>query len=231
MNGAEKIYIFYHVFCNTETAAVVRDQIKNIHFSGIYRVVDAVYYCLAGATQENIDSIKEIFAHAGEKFRLLRAVVGDRSYERLTFGAVREVVRPEDVFCYIHSKGVSLEYPDQSINVQLWRQKMEYFLFTRAPDYLMLLINGECDVAGVGFRNKPYHYTGNFWWCRGDYYLRLPAQIGPEYHDTEMYILLGGARAICLNDKQNNGEYPIIYYHHSHYFDFYVDKETEIKYI
>lgn len=224
------IYIFYHVFCNGATGEVVRDQIKNIHFSGIYRVVDAVYYCLAGDTQEKIDEIAAIFERSGTKFRQLRAAVGDTSYERLTLGAIREIVGPEDVFCYIHTKGIK-EYHNKDRNaMNSWRQKMEYFLFSRAPDYLELLRDGKYDTAGCIYRRNPKpHYSGNFWWCRGDYYLRLPADIAADdYFAPEMYILSGGARALCLNDNDENKD---DYFHHCGILNFYVDTETRIEYI
>lgn len=224
------VYIFIHVFCKSETYAIVSDQIKNIYFSGIYHIVDTIYYCLVGDELSNIEQIADLFSRAGQKFRPLRVAVGDQTYERFTLKEIRNIVKPEDIFCYIHSKGITR--PKEKENINLWRRKMEYFLFARAPDYLYLLRDGKYDTAGIIFRRKPLpHYSGNFWWCRGDYYLRLPAEIAADdYLAPEMYILSGGgARALCLNDMDTGNS--VNYYHFEHPYGSFIDTKVALQII
>lgn len=220
------IYLFFHVYCNENTAGVVVDQIKNIHFSGLYALVDAIYYCLAGDEERRISEIEGIFGRSGAKFRLLRRVPGDRSYERLTLGAIHETVTAADVFCYIHSKGVQTGGEDpRAGNIAHWRQMMEYHLFARYREYLRGLLEGNYDVAGVCFRASPRpHFSGNFWWCRGEYYLGLPRTIDPgDYYAPEMYLFTNLTdnleRSLCLYQDSSARNY----YFEPLYFGAYVD--------
>ena len=60
-------YIFYHIYCNEKTEAVVKDQITKIIFSEAYALIKTVYCFLTGEA-ENIETIKSLLSKYGSKF-------------------------------------------------------------------------------------------------------------------------------------------------------------------
>ena len=78
MESSEKhVYVFYHIFCNDNTAAIVKDQCLRIIFSRLYERVDAVYCFLVGQ-ESKIVEVEKLIANLGKKFRI--AVI---SYSKL----------------------------------------------------------------------------------------------------------------------------------------------------
>ncbi len=66
-----------------------------------------------------------------------------------------------------------------------WRNYMEFFLLKEYKVCIRLL--EQYDTVGVNFRGD--HYSGNFWWARGDYYLTLPNHIEKDYFAPERFLL------------------------------------------
>lgn len=62
---------------------------------------------------------------------------------------------------------------------------MEFFLLKEYKVCIRLL--EQYDTVGVNFRGD--HYSGNFWWARGDYYLTLPNHIEKDYFAPERFLL------------------------------------------
>ena len=198
------ILVFYHIFCNEIASQVVRDQISKIHFSGLYKRCTTILCFLLGPRG---DEIADLLAHAGNKFVVQRRAIADpspqESSERFTLSAISSLVGPTDKFLYIHSKGVTR--PDNE-RVREWREMMEYFLMTRADDCIASL--DSCDVVGCNYRHwftpivtpvhddqfpaskwdRGRHFSGNMWWCRGDYWLSLPTDIHDDYFGPEMHV-------------------------------------------
>ena len=185
-----RVLVFYHIYCNKATHEVVKDQIVNIIFSGLYDRVDAINCFLVGEPHY-IRKLEELIHESGQKFHIVARGPHDTSYERFTLLKMHDLVSPTDKLLYIHSKGVSKE---KSNNIFWWKTYMEYFLMTKADKCLELL--NTHDTVGVHWRENipvdnyiaPKHYSGNFWWTTGAYFLRLPRTIGPRYTDPETYI-------------------------------------------
>ena len=67
-------------------------------------------------------------------------------------------------------------------------------------DSLMIVVeagaNSAFNSAGTDWHGPSYpmaareHFSGNFWWATGEYFLGLPDNIGPEYTAPEQYILM-----------------------------------------
>ena len=88
---------------------------------------------------------------------------------------------------------------------------MQYFVL-KEHHVCLRLLEESFDLCGVDFLTSPLpHYSGNFWWARAAYYLKLPALIGDEYLAPEMYVASGYPRHAALWESENNMymiEYP-----------------------
>jgi len=196
-----KVYIFYHIFCNNNTADIVRDQCLRILFSNLYNRVDNIYCFLAG-DPSTIDTIATLIRQLGQKFTIAEKGPNDTSYERFTLLKIPQYIRPADKFLYIHSKGVSysMEPTEQNIfwwrkqNVFWWRTWMEHFLVNKYEQCLTKL--DDYDIVGINYTSESIgpHFSGNFWWATGKYYLTLgdiPTTGIYAYNEPERYIFSG----------------------------------------
>ncbi len=180
-----RILVFYHVYCNDITINIVKQQINKIINSGLYQLCDNIYIFLAGDPNHIHDNINFILSK-GDKFIIADIGYGDVSYERFTLLKIRKYIKPQDKFLYIHSKGVTRS--NNFLKMNDWRNLMEYFLITKHKDCLIEL--SRYHTVGVNFKIKPRpHFSGNFWWCRGDHFLKLPLKIGSAYCAPEFYLM------------------------------------------
>jgi len=182
-------YVFYHIYCNKHTMPVVLDQVTKIIYSGLYEHVHSVK-CFLSGEEEHIERIKELLRQHGSKFKVEKVGKGDTTFERFTLYEIPKYITPEDQFLYIHSKGVSDRHAATD-NVYWWRSWMEYNLIYRFRACLEALETH--NLVGVGYTTKMIgpHYSGNFWWTKGSYYMTLPKEIGSGYTDPENYIFKG----------------------------------------
>ena len=213
------IYVFYHVYCNKNTETVVKDQVFRIIFSGLYAKVKSVKCFLAGEP-ESIQKVKTLLTNIGKKFETVKEGPNDKSYERFTLLDIPNHIKPEDKFLYIHSKGVSDishftgKTPEYD-NIFWWRTWMEYYLighFQKCLDEL-----NTHDIIGVNYSSQILgpHFSGNFWWSTGKYYLGLPNTIGADYRDPEKYIFSGKPKHKDMDHgrmPQNGGLYSAPFY-------------------
>jgi hypothetical protein len=194
------VYVFYHIYCNKNTEPIVRDQLTKITFSNLYQHVDKVYCSLTG-DNSIISKIKALIDKYGEKFQVIEEGPGDKSYERFTLLNIRKHIKPEDKFLYIHSKGVSTNN-NVDDSIYWWRTYMEYFLFTKASECIYDL--NTFDIIGLSMSTYLIgpHFSGNFWWSTGQYYLSLADKIGDKYNDPESYIFTGNPKYKVLDEKR-----------------------------
>lgn len=219
------IFVFYHVFCNEHTVPIVRDQISKLHFSGVYKRCDKIVCCLLGPQHE---SVHRVISQSGTKFVVHRHAAEDpnvdESAERFTLSVIREMVKPEDKFLYLHSKGVTRPGNE---HVRQWRELMEYQLMTRMDECIRAL--DTVDVVGCNYRHwftpltTPFddghfpatewdrgrHFSGNMWWCKGAYWLSLPSKIQPDYFGPEMHIGLRKPRfKVLFESRKDDYKHP-----------------------
>ncbi len=184
-NKKSNIYIFYHIYCNSNTYSIVNDQINKIIFSGLYKKIDKVYVFLTGE-EYYINDIKKLVQKSGSKFIIADIGINDKSYERFTLLKIHNYINDNDKFLYIHSKGVSKnDNNNKKKNIEDWRNLMEYYLIHNYQECINLL--EEYDTVGINYI-KNLHYSGNFWWTKGSYYKKLPKTISNYYTAPEDYI-------------------------------------------
>lgn len=197
------IKVYYHVFCNKDTQPIVFSQCTNILFSGLYRKANSISVSLTGE-QKYIDEMQALIEKFGPKFTFVKGP-GDTSAERFTLTRLRKEAQPGDKILYIHSKGVTR--PNLS-TVVWWRIWMEYFLMVKAEECLRELDTHDVVGAGwfvVNFAGITHpHFSGNFWWARGDYIQKLSEKIGADYYDPEFWIgSIDGTRVKDMSPQQS----------------------------
>ena len=94
---------------------------------------------------------------------------------------------------------------------------MEYFLMTHYKDCLEAL--NTHDIVGVNYSGSDAkvgpHFSGNFWWSTGKYYLSLEKTIGAHYNDPEKYIFSGKPKYKDIDANrmpENIGLYDMTFY-------------------
>lgn len=186
------IKIFFHICAITRAEHVVKEFIRSIHFSGLYDEVHLIY-CYISGVPDIIQKIIELLHLSGGKFVIIKCIPHDTSYERLTLEDIHNHVDKTDKILYIHSKGVREEYQHNQVQLQCidaWRDTMLYYLIRHYKKCINLLDN--YDTIGINYyklHDRIPHWSGNFWWVRGDYFLTLPHKIGPGYNEPELNFL------------------------------------------
>lgn len=188
------IKVFYHVAALNHWEMVVRDHVAKLIFSSLYDVVEAVVCICVGPEAERAGALLRGF---GAKFHIHTCDSEDKSGERKTLMAIPSLVTAEDQVLYIHSKGVTKIPPSEP--VYYWQWYMDYFLIKDHARCRTLL--KDHDVVGLDFYplSKP-HFSGNFWWARGDWIHQLALYDGPEeadkYTHTETWVCGGHSPAL-----------------------------------
>lgn len=176
------ILVFYHAWCGGVFESIVPNQLEKIVFSGLYGAAETIRVSLVGP---HAALVARVLPRYGMKFTASVVAPEDTSHERVTILAAREMAKSEDKVLYLHTKGAAS--PRSPANVRDWRILMEAALVMDFRDRIAELDTH--DVVGVNYRQEPKpHFSGNFWWARGDYLKKLPPTIGPEYLDPEMYV-------------------------------------------
>ena len=158
------VRVFYHVRTAAGQAweAGVRDQLAKIHWSGLYDAAEAVHVGVCGPDAE---ACLAVLREYGAKVAAA-AVEGSGSE---TFALMmRRLVRPEDRLVYLHNGSGGTDNDDLR-----QRQYVEHTMvkkWRRCVDLLAI-----ADVVGTGY-TAQHGFSGNFWWCTGAHYLRLPPQ-------------------------------------------------------
>jgi len=176
--------VFYHIYAAGDWSIVVNDQLTKIAFTGLYKTVQAINCFIVADNQTDLDKATVLLSSWGGKFIIRDSILKDPTYERFTLMKMKPLINPHDRILYIHSKGVS-HHDEMAPNIYWWRNYMEFFL--RKEYKLCIRLLEQYDTVGVNFRGD--HYSGNFWWARGDYYLTLPNHIEKDYFAPERFLL------------------------------------------
>jgi hypothetical protein len=205
------IKIFYHICAINNWDVIVDSQLTKIHNSGLYNEVEVIYVNIVG---EDANKCVNFIKDYGDKIKILKVDVNDKSYERLTLLNIKQYITPEDKILYIHSKGVT---KPNNIYVELWRDYLEYFNIYGYKKCLFVL--DQYDICGCNISSTiKFHYSGNFWWSTGKYYLTLPDTIDDNYTSPEFYIVSNNPKMASLHNQKN----PNNLYNYKYYKRFYM---------
>lgn len=203
IRAAMSVKLFYHCCAINHCSDVVSEYIKLVNYTCLYDIVASINVFLCGSP-EGIAQVRALFGSAGAKYHIRVEAPGDTSYERLTLTRIAEYIAPDDLVLYTHSKSVTRL--DRRANVQDWMDFMHFHLIRDWRVCVEILRDGRCDTVGVNFEEAPKpHFSGNFWWVRGDYFLTLPKEIGPDYWAPELeFLFLNNPRYVCLAHSKVN---------------------------
>ena len=184
----QPIKIIFHICALHETVTNIADElVDHIIWSGLYDAATAIHITISGR-EPHVTKLEKHMSHVGSKI-VMHSRPYDESYERVTLLDARRYITEDDLVLYIHSKGVLHIGMETASNVRDWRKYLSYHLVKKWKSCVHLLEHGNAHVVGVNFQHEPRpHFSGNFWWARGDYYLTLPATIGDGYTDPEFYV-------------------------------------------
>lgn len=199
---------FYHVSMMNHWREVVREQMNLIVQSGLHNKVNRIYIGAVGSKEmlrELVDMIK------GTKFVVAAYSDNLQAYEYPTINLVKQYSKTHENYdCfYIHTKGVS--QPAHREGGDYWRQFMNYFNLEKWRDCKDGLLENE--LAGCGWRDESIfnrHYSGNFWWARGEYIKSLPDIDTLNQEDrfqAEFWIGKGNPKVLNLSSKKINYEH------------------------
>jgi hypothetical protein len=221
-NIESNTYIFYHIYSSHKTYPIVNDQINKIIFSGLYNKVNKIYVFITGE-DEHVEKIKNLIERSGKKFSVEDIGINDKTYERFTLLKIKKYINENDKFLYIHSKGVTNDNP----NIVDWRNLMEYFLIYKYNDCIQML--EDYDTIGINYIDN-LHYSGNFWWTKGSYFMKLPNEIGDDYTSPEDYICksnpkIGILYSSGLQLKDEDGKIGYGHYKNEYPYSKYIDHQ------
>lgn len=181
------IKVFWHICAINHVVDVVQAQLTMLLFSPLYDRAQKIYVTIAGDF-DRAEVVRAMIQRSGSKFEVIAFAPGDTTYERLMLEKVHLYIDPMDKLFYFHSKTTSIKEIPRRFNAWDWTYMMCYQLIKRCEECITLLDSYDTVGVNMSYTIAP-HYSGNFWWARGDYFLRLPKQIGGNYLDPETKFL------------------------------------------
>lgn len=204
------IKVIYHACAiagNAKCIYVIKEHITCMIMSGLYDKAEAIHVNLVG-DPSSIRVLQMIFERSGSKFRVTIEEPNGYGQERNTLMNAFQYIHEDDYVLYLHSKGVTrTEFPE-SMFVDDWTACMNYFLIKRHQDCIDMMEKHNVQVVGINYEPNPKpHFSGNFWWCRGDYFLTLPRFIENDKYAVEVDFLFA-----------NNPKYVCVHHTHTHHY-------------
>jgi hypothetical protein len=164
------IYIFYHLFCISDSHLKFEETYNRIKRSGLFDITSKIYVILVGPKigeyLKYLQNFEKVVCHVGHH----------HGSERSSLDLIWDVCQTGDFkLLYLHSKGVTFgtnyrpDTTDHQVQcVASWKNYMEYFTIDRHERCLYML--NEHDLCGVELTTYPrLHYSGNFWWANSPY--------------------------------------------------------------
>ena len=190
-------YCFIHS-CNLRNNDILDEilgKIKKIQFDHIFII--------------NIGN--EINKVYGENVDIIEYSDNINLYEIPTINILHSfcVRNPESKILYLHTKGVSYQNVPQS--VADWTNMMLYFLL----DHNCIKLLDNYDIIGCNYFGHPHHphFSGNFWWTRARYVIKLKPIETTVKHDAEWWIF--------SNNESNPSYYSLHNSNINHYHELY----------
>jgi len=106
---------------------------------------------------------------------------------------------------YLHTKGITCSDDYQEVND--WIDLMLYFLVEQYQNALNKL--KDVDTVGCNYLNNkecPPHWSGNFWWAKGNYIATLP-KCSPNKMDAEFWLMKNNPKYHSLHQSDVNHYY------------------------
>lgn len=229
--------VFYHTYApKQESLDVIIDLLNRS--TKLLDCVDEFNVILTGELSEELLKRKEMkdIAEKSDKFTFF--LDKNNFGERSTLHLLHRKVGKDDKVFYFHSKGATKADTPWIDVINGWSYKLIYFLVDQREKCVNFL--DDYDVVGANYwgeftpdscrkscdqaTNPPPHFSGNFWWARGDHIKRLNVPIGLDYNDPEFWVT--SIRPIKIAAMSNILINPYI---NNYIFEYYKDEQPKFS--
>ena len=184
MMTSKKILGVYHIGCIGRYLHIVRKQLEMLYTSGLYNRMKKLIIFISNYN-ENDSRLKTILELYDPKRKFVLQVSKDNLMEKFAINEFRKYIQDESYVFYFHSKGVS--HSSKEMNYHNWRKILDHYTIKQWELNLKLLLKNH--AVGCFLTKYPtYHFSGNFWWARTEYVMKLPPKCGDAYLSPEMWI-------------------------------------------
>jgi hypothetical protein len=195
---SNNLHVYIHVCTITRWEEILSRQLDLMNECGLYDQAKTINLGILGTG--SIEKFKKKFPKIEVVFQSEDLTL----YERPTLLKMHQKALESEndaLFLYLHSKGVT-KTDKEWVFVKDWSQYMEYFLIEKWKSCVKELIDNSKDACGINWfganSQRPQHFSGNFWWAKGEYLKSLPHYIGDGYFDPEFWIGLNSPNVKCF---------------------------------
>lgn len=179
----QKILGIYHIGCVGCYLHVVGKQLETLHTSGLYDRMKKLIIFISNNNESDF-MLKNILEKYDPKNKFVLQTSKHNLMEKFAINEFRRHIKDEAYVFYFHSKGVSHSLEEKKFHN--WRKILDYYTIKQWKLNLKLLLRHA--VVGCFLCKYPtYHFSGNFWWARTEYLMKLP-NCGNRYLSPEMWI-------------------------------------------
>lgn len=158
-------YIVYYCYLTTKYKQLIDKQFQRLVDSGLYDEVVDIYVNICGEEELVKQQIEYFKQYDKVKIYSINSVENTYEYQGLKcVYDIAETLNNDDIILYFHTKGISRNC---SLDMELWRNVMEYELIDNRDNIMKMFDYKTCGVMGVNLKTFPkFHFSGNFWWAK-----------------------------------------------------------------
>lgn len=197
----DPVAVFAHNYLDNNWQYVVKDQLKGLVSSGLYKRADKIHYGVYAKDAHEYEAFRRIVSDFDEDSKIYVCEYRNNHFEFTTLTHLQSYccANPSAKVLYYHTKGTSRDF---DVKIDSWRKCLEYFTIERWRDSLRLL--DVSDVCGALYEENyritfddpleedivlNNYFSGNFWWANADYVRGLP--------NITRLMAEGGNRTTC----------------------------------
>lgn len=187
-----KVSVFVHNYLDKNWYSIIESQLKKLTKSGLYKRADKLFYGVYSSIESNYDifysQIKKYDTDL--KIEIVRYDKNNNEFNTLIHLQNYCTLNPNGSVVYFHTKGTSRDF---DVNINSWRECLEYFVIEKWSTCLKDLLNNNSSVCGALYvewfkflnYNFEHYFSGNFWWSTANHINTLPSLINLYLNDPE----------------------------------------------
>ena len=197
------IDIWLHACNKNHGLYILQEQLNRIKNTLLYTRLRKIHVCIVGPDYgfpEFIQGDKIMVHHISKE-------CGVSEYASIKY-LLRNYLDEKSYVLYLHTKGIKHDKNDKKIRD--WREMMEYFLIDKWEECIELL--KEYDGVGCDLQEQkninniaPTHFSGNFWWAKGEYLLKNKDRLGQQKYKYDSNL-----QSFVLDEKVDNSTFPSV---------------------
>ena len=167
------VYVYYHIYAVEGVESIIDEQIDLIQKYFDFPFILNVGISIANENVPSKPIIEKFYLYnkSNYKIRDIRC----KGNEFVTLDLIiedKDKFEDSDYIFYFHTKGASKQKEAVYDNIKSWRNLMHYFNIEKIKSVFKIFENSKFNTYGVLLNqigNFKLHYSGNFWWMRGQY--------------------------------------------------------------